>query len=158
MSLRVSLPVYVRISLCVPPYVPPYVSLCVPLRVSLPSNLFVYPSMCLSVCPSPCVIICVPLRVSVRTGAAGVVFRPDVSIGLMQFGSGASVPWEQLQVDLFVLIHLPVLSIPRFGMAWEQAYVGAAAAGGPFSSHPSTCFIVRLMLFLALMLMVASLC
>lgn len=84
MSLRVSLPVYVRISLCVPPYV----SLCVPLRVSLPSNLFIYPSMCLSVCPSPCVIICVPLRVSVRTGAAGVVFRPNVSIGLMQFGSG----------------------------------------------------------------------
>lgn len=149
MSLRVSLPVYVRISLCVPPYVPPYVSLCVPLRVSLPSNLFIYPSMCLSVCASPCMIICVPLRVSVRTGAADVVFRPNVSIGLMQFGSGTSIPWEQqLQVDLLDLIHLPVLSIPQFGMVWEQAYVGAATSGGPFSSHPSTCFIIRLMLFL----------
>lgn len=88
MSLHVPLPVYVRISLCVPPYVPPYVSLCVPLRVSLPSNLYIYPSMCLSVCPSPCVIIWVTLRVFVQTGAAGVVFRPNISIDLMQFGSG----------------------------------------------------------------------
>ena len=48
---------------------------------------------------------------SVRAGAAGVVFRPNVSIGLMQFGSGG------------------------------KRTVGAAAAGGPFRPHPSTCFI-----------------
>ena len=52
-----------------------------------------------------------PLRVSMRAGAAGVVFRPNVSISLMQLDSGG------------------------------KRSMGAAAAGGPFRPEPSTCFI-----------------
>ncbi len=53
----------------------------------------------------------VSLCVSVRTGAASVLFRPNILIGLMQFGSGG------------------------------KRTVGAAATVGRFRPHPSTCFI-----------------
>ena len=59
---------------------------------------------------SLCVPPCAP-RVSVRAGAAGVVFRPYLSISLMQLGSGG------------------------------KRTMGAAAAGGPFQPEPSTYFI-----------------
>ena len=73
-----------------------------------------------------------------------MVFRPSLSISLMQFGLGGKIPWkEQLQVDLFNLIYRPVLSIPQLSLAWGQAYVGAATAGLVFRPN----LLVSLMKF-----------
>lgn len=111
-SDRLSAYVQPYVPLCVPQYVPRYAPPCMFLRkplhtFPLPSDHFIY----LSICP-PYVS-----RVSMRAGAAGVVFRPNLSISLMQFDLGG------------------------------KHTVGVAAVGGSFQPDPSTCLSIPTFFF-----------
>ncbi len=144
----------------VPPYLPPYVpSVCPSVSLSLCPSVIslylcasvcltfryecsflvtsLYISPCLSVLPSPSVCLCVPLRVppvypcelELQVWFSDLMYR----FVWCSLARGASVPWEQqLQVDLFDLNHLPVLSIPQINVARGHVYVGAAAVGVVF--------------------------
>ncbi len=147
-SLRISLRMSLRMSLCPsvcpPTYVPPYVLMSLRMSPYVCSSVcltsryvcsflvsFLYISPCLSVSLSVGVSLCAPPcapRISVRAGAAGVVFLPNLSISLMQLGSGGKRTVGAAAVGgLFDLIYLPVLSI----------------AQSIFLPHSSTCFIGR---------------